>query len=319
MAAPAIKASLRAFLDGLIDYAGLFPPAGLPLSEALATWRRHRAGREAFLLTRFVCPAARLDDLARELGAGEEASPLPLSMLAGGADDPAGFIAAVREAAGRATAFAAADGRVSIAGWELKLPPGDDGGETLAAAREALPDVPLFFEADAHDWARRWPALIDRVARLNRDHGAQAGFKLRCGGLEPADFPESERVAQTLHRARLCGAPLKFTAGLHHPVRHRSRQPVTMMHGFLNVFGAGILGHSYDLRDRDLLPILEERDGRQFRFDDWGFVWRELRAGVADIRQARRLVVTSFGSCSVDEPLEDLVRLRLLPAAKERP
>ena len=39
------------------DYAGVFPPAELPLGEALAEWRRIRASDDAWLLNRFVVRA----------------------------------------------------------------------------------------------------------------------------------------------------------------------------------------------------------------------------------------------------------------------
>ena len=47
----------RALLAGLWDYAGVFPPAELPLEQALAEWRRVRASDDAWLLNRFVVRA----------------------------------------------------------------------------------------------------------------------------------------------------------------------------------------------------------------------------------------------------------------------
>jgi hypothetical protein len=44
----------RALLAGLWDYAGVFPPAELPLDEALAEWRRIRASDDAWLVHRLV-------------------------------------------------------------------------------------------------------------------------------------------------------------------------------------------------------------------------------------------------------------------------
>ena len=44
----------RALLAGLWDYAGVFPPAELPLDEAVAEWRRIRASDDAWLVNRFV-------------------------------------------------------------------------------------------------------------------------------------------------------------------------------------------------------------------------------------------------------------------------
>jgi hypothetical protein len=46
----------RALLTGLFDHAAMFPPASLPLDEALAEDDRARASKHAWLLGRFVVP-----------------------------------------------------------------------------------------------------------------------------------------------------------------------------------------------------------------------------------------------------------------------
>src|SRR5688500_4363202 len=51
-----------AFLAGLIDDAGMFPPAQLPLADSVARHRGDRA-RAGWLLGRFLCPASQLDEL----------------------------------------------------------------------------------------------------------------------------------------------------------------------------------------------------------------------------------------------------------------
>lgn len=53
----------HALLGGLIDHAALFPPASLPLPEALVEDARVRAGTEGWLVGRFVVPASRLGEL----------------------------------------------------------------------------------------------------------------------------------------------------------------------------------------------------------------------------------------------------------------
>src|SRR5215210_6672378 len=47
----------RPLLAGLIDHAPLFPPASLPLAEALEDHRRALSSPHAWLVARFVCPA----------------------------------------------------------------------------------------------------------------------------------------------------------------------------------------------------------------------------------------------------------------------
>jgi hypothetical protein len=71
----------RALLAQLIDHAPLFPPASLPLEEALAEDRRVRAGDYGWLVNRFVVPASKLPQLAGE--------PLRLSVVVDAAGLPA--------------------------------------------------------------------------------------------------------------------------------------------------------------------------------------------------------------------------------------
>src|SRR5512141_363943 len=56
--------SLRTFLTGIIDYAGLFPPASLPMAAATANFAEYLAGPDRDLLGRFVVPASRLSELS---------------------------------------------------------------------------------------------------------------------------------------------------------------------------------------------------------------------------------------------------------------
>jgi hypothetical protein len=51
---------IRALLTSLIDYAGLFPPAALPLDQAIAKYLEYRRGDYAWALGRFVVPARKL-------------------------------------------------------------------------------------------------------------------------------------------------------------------------------------------------------------------------------------------------------------------
>ena len=56
----------RAALTALIDHAPLFPPASLPVPDALAEDRRARADEHAWVLARLVWPASKLDELECE-------------------------------------------------------------------------------------------------------------------------------------------------------------------------------------------------------------------------------------------------------------
>lgn len=104
---------------------------------------------------------------------------------------------------------------------------------------------------------------------------------------------------------------MKFTAGLHHPLRRFDAGVKTHMHGFINVFTAGVLAHSLQLEADEMVPILTDETPSDFVFTDDHLAWNDLDASTAEIAAARREFVTSFGSCSFDEPRDDLRHPRL--------
>jgi hypothetical protein len=64
--------SLRALLEGLIDYAGLFPPAALSMQDAVRNYARYRDGEYAWALGKFIVPQERAKEVPPEF---------PLSIL----------------------------------------------------------------------------------------------------------------------------------------------------------------------------------------------------------------------------------------------
>jgi hypothetical protein len=78
-----IAASLRALLTNLIDYAGLFPPAGLPLPIVAERYQSFLASPDAWILNRLVLPVGKLteiqlrDDWRITLLVEDEPGPLP--------------------------------------------------------------------------------------------------------------------------------------------------------------------------------------------------------------------------------------------------
>jgi hypothetical protein len=87
--------SLRALLEGLIDYAGLFPPAALSMQNAVRNYARYREGEHAWALGRFVVPA----DRAAEVPSEFRLSILGIDEVKASSEEDIDRIA--REAAGR--------------------------------------------------------------------------------------------------------------------------------------------------------------------------------------------------------------------------
>jgi hypothetical protein len=126
-----------------------------------------------------------------------------------------------------------------------------------------------FFESSSgEDWQPRAENLIRALRKLKDRH---VGFKLRTGGVTADAFPSTEQVAWAIASVRDAGVPLKCTAGLHHPVRHYNESVQTKMHGFLNVFGAGVLAEAKDLSQAQIQSILEDENPEHFTFDENGF------------------------------------------------
>jgi hypothetical protein len=137
------------------------------------------------------------------------------------------------------------------------------------------------------------------------------GVKLRTGGVTADAFPTSREIARVIVAAAKARLPIKFTAGLHHPIRQFRDEVQTKMHGFLNVLGAAFLTAEHGWNEEQTSKMLEDENATSFLFDDQSFAWREWKIATDRIKE-RRKFVTSFGSCSFDEPREDLRVLGLL-------
>jgi len=304
--------SLRALLHKVIDYAGLFPPARLPLNDCLLNYAKHLKEREHWMLGRFVCPTTRLAEVGSF--AFHPDVRLRVSALARGGNTLAEFVEGLQ--ADRAAIAEVSHGFVEIVkvdALEARLPEEGSTADQVRAlvqqCQDILPNGPaptvVYETTIAGNWQPRLTGIVRGLS------GSGHGFKLRTGGLDAAAFPSVEQVAAAIVACRDARVPIKFTAGLHHPFRRFDATVQTKMHGFLNVFVAGVLAHVGRLTDRDVQSLLGDEDPSHFRFDEEGLSGQGFQASTEQIRQARQ-VVLSFGSCSFDEPREDLQGLKLL-------
>lgn len=349
-------ASLCALLSGVIDYAGMFPPAKLPLKEAIRNYARYREESEAWMLGRFVCPVAQLEELSPfvdELFAS--GPPLSLAILGGSkVQSYMRWLQPLNEDRDNMLRFQQShQDRVSIGTYELVLPPnlfpaasGFNPDVAAAAASDLLcvehsetqlnsgdielgsayarlvggtlnsgtPIADVVCESPLQTKYRdQTRHILFTWGHLARTSGQSLAFKLRCGGAEPSAYPSVEAVAAAIADCADAGVALKFTAGLHHPLRHFNASVQTHMHGFINIFVAAVLRHSGQRTDeRQLWPIIADEDIHHFTFDDACMHWRDKQATIEQINAARRQVL-SFGSCSFDEPRDDLRKLGWLP------
>ena len=303
--------SLKIFLSQIVDYAGLYPPASLPLEEAFANFVLYQQAEETWMLSRFIIPAKRLMELPKFNDS------LAFSVLGRGGKDSNVFLENLKLDIEDVRAFRETHGFNVLADmFEVALPASAlmdnvSAHDVLNSAADVLNmnGLTVFFEAP---FGEGWQARAEKLMRvLRKFKDRHIGFKLRTGGVKADSFPSTAQVAWAIASARDAGIPIKATAGLHHPVRHYNESVQAKMHGFLNVFGAGVLAVTKHLSVEQIQMILEDEDPASFAFDETGFVWKDLRVVTSEVLHARQQVV-SFGSCSFDEPREDLRAMGLL-------
>jgi len=317
-----VAASLRALLEGLIDYAGLFPPAALDMQQAVANYARYLEGENRWALGRFIVAASRLEEFRLALGVVNTSGPWRVSAIVG--TDAAGECESIRSFNREMHA------RASVDVIEVKAASLED----LMQHRRLIPEgVMPYFEVPPE-------ASIE----LLRQIAAQGGrAKIRTGGLVAAAFPSAEQIARFITDCAEAKVAFKATAGLHHPLR--CVKPLTYepgaaqgtMHGFLNVFlaacVAGAIGDSADTKQRAqmlnaLTAILLNDQPANFVFQDDKATMRglltesggsvrsnsqyETEVFTAAIRHVRENFAIAFGSCSFEEPIEDLRGFHLL-------
>lgn len=243
-----ISPALRALLTHLVDYAGTFPPAGLPCSKAQGNYASYLTSKHSWMLRWLVVSSADVPSLPREL-----------------------------------------DGKLSVL---------SEVDEPRAACIESKTIVklprPVYAEVP--------------VTQLSEVKAAGIFAKIRTGSIKPEGIPSAESVAEFIITCARLKLPFKATAGLHHPIRaeypltYEANAPRAVMHGFLNVFLAAAFAWQ---GDTDILPVLTETDPSAFRFDEAAH-WRNRSLTVAQLQDARQNFSHAFGSCSFEEPIQDL-------------
>jgi hypothetical protein len=318
-----VTSSFRAFMANLIDYAGLFPPARLPLPDAIQNYARYRQEPERWMLSRFIVPSVQLEHLstlaAKSFG---EDDPFVFSVLGRGGRDADEFLDGLAKDLEAIALFRQQhEEKAVIDVFEARLPAHPDIENLLANAADQLGgkgDLTPFYEVsfDA-DWEPMAKDAIQNIGERNISHADRQpiGFKLRCGGVEASAYPSSAQIALAIMACRDAGVPMKATAGLHHPIRRYDPNVHTKMHGFVNVFGAGILAHVHNLDQAHTAAIVEDEDATHFKFTPDHFAWQDLAATTGQIAAIRKQSLVSYGSCSFDEPREDLAALGWLKRA----
>ncbi|MBW8806655.1 MAG: hypothetical protein JF587_22790 [Catenulisporales bacterium] len=270
--------ALGVLLAELIDDAALFPPGDAPLARAVPAHLAHDAGPLSGLLGRFLCPVSKLPDLKPLLSEDDD---LRLGLIADTGLD------------GLLAAFHAIDGddRLILEAAEIRHP-----GDRLDLLEEQLPyGVEAYVEIAPADLRSLLPTLTGREL---------LHAKLRTGGLQAEDFPTPLAVAEFLVGCADLEVGLKCTAGLHHAVRHTDPATGFTHHGFLNVLLAAARA-SDGAQIADVQDVLAVTDAKALA--------ESIKDLTVEDAARTRDLFHGFGSCSFQEPVDDLKALGLLP------
>ena len=302
--------ALRALLAGIIDYAGLFPPAATDMPDAVRNYAEYRAHDDAWMLGRFVLPVTRLEEFraALEPHRSPRESEWRLAALLGG--DAVADLDVVRQFNNTHAGLA----RIDVV--EGKLDSADAIERAAAAARAAAKGDGAGEERTLALFAEV-PVAGDVEPLLLAVQRAGVSAKMRTGGVTADAIPAASDVVRFIRCCVDAKVSFKATAGLHHPLRaeyaltYEPGAPRAVMFGFLTVFLAAAF-LQFNMSDDDVTALLEERSAASLTIVDGTITWREHALSAAQIRVTRDVLACSFGSCSFREPVDDLRALGVL-------
>lgn len=295
-----MKSLLGQLLDGVIDYAGLFPPAQLSLDDALAEFSGLPEDR-AWMVDLFICTSnklAELDALARRKGL----EAIPVSVIGNMIDQPDKALASIERDMQRMEGCT----HLEFGAYEIPIHHHDEGSirrvlKTLdrSGVIGLVEDVYVEFA-----WNSTMEDCMHDMAAVNPNLGAKA----RCGGITAELFPSVPDLAHFIHTAVSIEIPFKMTAGLHDPLRHVDSTLGVHRHGFINVCLASAFALGADLSTSEIEAILSLEDSSGIIVGD-----DEISClGHSLIEQDVALYgdwFGGFGSCSVTEPVDGLKKL----------
>jgi hypothetical protein len=279
---------------GFLDDAAMFPPGNAPTEAALEAHRRYRAEPFGVLLGPLLCADSRLPELAAALTRDTAATSVPLGVVVTGG---AGAI-------GPAIAWASRTPLTQLRSIEVALRDEDDLAHNArrvctVLSNELPSDVTAFVETPrtgAGFASPAWESALDVIAESGHC------VKYRTGGPDHAAFPDEVELARCITAALDRELAFKCTAGLHHAIRSTTGD-AGEQHGFLNILlatRASLDGATVD----EIAGLLAGREPDQIVS---GIGRLDGPAGVSARRWFR-----SFGTCSITEPVDDLVALGLL-------
>ncbi len=307
--------SLQNLVAHSVDYAGLFPPAGLSMTQTVTNYAAYIDSPSKDMLGRIVVPASRLDEFSQAVA--------ELQQPATSSNDSAWKVSALVPTVDRSNQSAELKQTIS------QISAFNQRHQNPSSSTRALQIDSIEIKTNSIDQIELTLDVVPRhmSSYLEIDcqsdpvpaieYLAQAGqtntfAKIRTGGIVADQIPSPYQVARFIRACASKGVPFKATAGLHHPLRNEYRltydenPPCGFMHGFINVFVATVMAFEHGIEIQTIEEILANQDMRNFQFKPEQLVWRDFIITAEQIRAIRKKSIQSFGSCSFEEPTREL-------------
>ena len=292
-----MKTSLSVFQDHLIDYAGLFPPANLSLDAAIENYAQYINCEDSWMLGPFILPVSKLDELHTYADLFLKKKPLKLSITGRKSESKNQCIVQLKEDFEKIRNFSSQYHQWStVEAFEIPLPPVVPTQvllEEISTGAEKL-GMKVFCEVSLlsnDEWKEHVSSTLNAIEAFNSVHNSRLGVKLRTGGVKAEMFPSTEQVAFVIAACRNRDLPIKFTAGLHHPIRMYREEVKTKMHGFLNIFLAGMLAYHLKLDEKMIEEIISDEKANHFILADHRLGWKNLSITTQEIKELRKLIM----------------------------
>lgn len=301
-----------ALLGGVIDYAGTFPPAALPLDQALKKASQFRRQAHCpWLLGRITLNISDIKKITPEFlyENGSQGENIPFTALSSVTPD-SDFLETlkkiewdIRELQHWEERMGESSAHSRVIAYETRLPQECEITEILNRFRSLTQGVlPIYVECALED--EQWKTHLEKTTHSIRQWMddqpkplPRVGIKIRTGG---KSIPTLEKMASVVELCARHHLRFKATQGLHEAFTHENQL------GFINLFASFVLAQATGTQKFGTSTLLNCLQSPKFEFQKSSLKWNEFEISCSEIEKTRRVLAYSFGSCSLDEPDESL-------------
>jgi hypothetical protein len=186
--------------------------------------------------------------------------------------------------------------------YEVKIPemPFHDFQKVVDKTSSLMGDnFSVYFEVPLE---KEWKEALLFYADILSQSEKRMGLKIRTGGETKASL---EQLAYFVHITTTHGLKFKATQGLHHAFTDKKE------FGFVNLFFALSFAQYFGKEKFTLKNIedcLSDTDSKKFKISENKIAWESFELTSEQIENARRVHCGCFGSCSAEEPSEEIAK-----------